>query len=121
VVTQASALKDYEFFNNLLEGCQIISYDWKYLFVNAPVLTHARKSWEELLGRTMMEVYPGIQNTEMFANLKEVMETRRAQSMLNEFAYPDGRQGWFELKIIPWQDGIMILSMDVTATKTAVE
>jgi hypothetical protein len=49
------------------------------------------------------------------------METRRAQSMLNEFAYPDGRQGWFELKIIPWQDGIMILSMDVTATKTAVE
>jgi hypothetical protein len=121
VVTQTSTLKDYEFFNNLLEGCQIISFDWKYLFVNAPVLAHARKSWEELLGRTMMEVYPGIENTEMFATLKEVMSSRETARMLNEFAYPDGRQGWFELKIIPWQDGIMILSMDVTATKTAVE
>lgn len=112
-----SLLDDFAFFNNLLEGCQIISYDWKYLFVNEPVLRHARKSWEDLLGKTMMEAYPGIENTEVFASLQSVMETRQPIRRLNEFTYPDGKQGWFDLNILPWQDGIMILSLDVTAQK----
>jgi hypothetical protein len=115
----STTLQDFEFLNSLLEGCQIIGADYKYLFVNAPVLKQAKQSWEDLLGKTMMEAYPGIENTEMFANLKEVMETRKKTSMLNEFTYPDGSKGWFELRFIPWPDGVMILSMDVTASKKA--
>lgn len=115
----STTLQDFNFFNNLLEGCQIIGRDFKYLFVNAPVLKHAKKSWEDLLGKTMMEVYPGIENTEMFSLLRDVMETGEKAGLLNEFAYPDGSKGWFELKIIPWPDGAMILSMDVTSTKRA--
>jgi PAS domain S-box-containing protein len=115
----STTLQDFAFFNNLLEGCQIIGKDFKYLFVNAQVLKHAKKSWEDLLGKTMMEVYPGIENSEMFSLLREVMETGEKAGMLNEFDYPDGSKGWFELKIIPWPDGAMILSMDVTSTKRA--
>ncbi len=115
----STTLQDFNFFNNLLEGCQIIGKDFKYLFVNAPVLKHAQKSWEDLLGKTMMEVYPGIEDTEMFSLLREVMDTGEKAGMLNEFTYPDGGKGWFELKIIPWIDGAMILSMDVTASKRA--
>jgi hypothetical protein len=70
-MTASSTIKDFEFFNNLLEGCQIISRDWKYLFVNEPLLAHARKSWEDLLGRTMMEVYPGIEETAMFCRTEQ--------------------------------------------------
>ncbi len=116
---EQSTLQDFEFFNNLLEGCQIISRDWKYLFVNGPVLEHARESWEDLLGKTMMEAYPGIENTDVFASMKEVMETRQPIRRLNEFTYPDGKQGWFDLNILPWRDGIMVLSLDITATKNA--
>jgi hypothetical protein len=118
-MTEQSTLQEFEFFNNLLEGCQIISYDWKYLFVNHPVLEHARKSWEDLLGKTMMEAYPGIENTDVFASLKQVMETRHVIRRENEFTYPDGRKGWFDLNILPWQDGIMILSLDITHLKEA--
>jgi hypothetical protein len=114
-----SLLDDFAFFNNLLEGCQIIGYDWKYLFVNEPVLTHAHKSWEDLLGKTMMEVYPGIETTEMFSWLEAVMRTREPLRRLNEFRYLDGKQGWFDLNILPWQDGIMVLSLDVTQQKRA--
>jgi hypothetical protein len=116
---EQSTLQDFEFFNNLLEGCQIISRDWKYLFVNGSVLAHARKSWEDLLGKTMMETYPGIENTDVFVSLKEVMETRQPIRRLNEFTYPDGKQGWFDLNILPWKDGIMVLSLDITAAKNA--
>lgn len=115
----STTLQDFNFLNNLLEGCQIISREYRYLFVNAPVLKHAKKSWEELLGKTMMEVYPGIENSEMFSLLREVMNTGEKAGMLNEFTYPDGSKGWFELRIIPWPDGAMILSMDVTTAKNA--
>lgn len=110
-------LQDYAFFNRLLEGCQIIGRDWRYLFVNEVIMEQGRQSWEQLLGKTMMEAYPGIENTEMFANLRQVMETRMPTRMLNEFTYPDGQKGWFDLNIIPWPDGVMILSLDVTAQK----
>jgi hypothetical protein len=109
--------RDYEMFNRLLEGVQVIGFDWKYLFVNDAVLRHARTSWEDLLGKTMMEAYPGIEDTAMFATLKDVMDSRVAAKMNNQFAYPDGREGWFALSIQPWPDGILILSLDITAEK----
>lgn len=112
-----TSLQNYDIFNLLLEGCQIISRDWKYLYVNEPILVQAKKSWEELLGKTMMEAYPGIDQTEMFGMLRSVMESRLPEKMLNEFTYPDGSRGWFQLSVHPWEDGIIILSMDVTPQK----
>jgi diguanylate cyclase (GGDEF)-like protein/PAS domain S-box-containing protein len=37
--------------------------------------------------------------------------------MVNEFIYPDGSSGWFELSIQPVPDGIFILSSDITGRK----
>lgn len=110
-------LQDYAFFNRLLEGCQIISHDFKYLFLNEVILEQGKQSWDSLLGKTMMEAYPGIENTEMFTRLKEVMQSGVPQRMLNHFTYPDGSEGWFDLNILPWPDGAMILSLDISAQK----
>lgn len=107
--------------NGMLEGCQIIGYDWKYLYVNDAVAFQGRKSKEELLGNTMMEVYPGIENTEMFAVLKSCMEKRTPKRMENEFTFTDGSKGWFELSIQPVPEGIFILSLDITERKNAEE
>src|SRR5271157_450910 len=46
--------------DNMIEGCQIIDHDWRYLYVNEAVAKQGRKTKEELLGYTMMQVYPGI-------------------------------------------------------------
>lgn len=45
------------------------------------------------------------------------MEDRTAQRMENEFTFPDGARGWFELSIQPVPDGIFILSNDITERK----
>jgi len=47
------------------------------------------------------------------------MEERKLQSMENEFVYPDGKIGWFDLKIYPVPEGIVILSADITERKRA--
>ena len=107
--------------DNMLEGCQIIGYDWRYLYVNDVVAGQGRRTKEELLGHTMMEIYPGIENTEMFAFLKRCMEKRVPHRMENEFTFPDGSRGWFELSIQPTLEGIFILSQDITERKKAEE
>jgi PAS domain S-box-containing protein len=105
--------------DNMMEGCQIIDFDWRYIYVNEMAVRHGRQSKENLLGRTMMEAYPGIENTEMFDFLRRCMEEREPQLMENEFTYPDGAHGWFELSIQPVPEGVFILSMDITTRKLA--
>jgi len=107
--------------DNMLEGCQIIGFDWRYFYVNDAAVKQARRTREELLGHTMMEVYPGIQETEMFAALRHCMEQRTSHRMENEFSFPDGTKGWFELSIQPVPEGIFILSLDITAHKQIEE
>jgi HD-GYP domain-containing protein (c-di-GMP phosphodiesterase class II) len=109
----------YTILDNLLEGCQIIDFDWRYAYLNDTVLLHARKSRGELLGRTMMEAYPGIDETQMFALLRRCMQDRIAGQIENEFTYPDGAKGWFLLRINPVTEGLFILSVDITDRKWA--
>jgi PAS domain S-box-containing protein len=105
--------------DKMLEGIQIISYDWKYLYLNNAACKQGAHTKEELLGHTMMEKYPGIEKTELFTVLKKCMEERTQQFMLNNFAYPDGHSAWFELSIQPVPEGLFILSIDVTERKKA--
>ena len=104
---------------HMMEGCQIIGFDWRYLYLNEAAARHGQRPREELMGRTMMEVYPGIETTAMFALLKDCMENRTPHHMENEFAFPDGSSGWFDLGIQPAPEGLFLLSMDITERKHA--
>lgn len=103
------------------EGCMIIGFDWRYLYVNDVATRHVCRAKEELLGHTVMEMYPGIEDTEMFAQLWRCMEERIPDSVENEFTYPGGAKRWFELNIKPVPEGIFILSLDITERKRVEE
>jgi PAS domain S-box-containing protein len=103
--------------DHLIEGCQIIGFDWRYLYVNEVTAQQGHQPKDALLGYTMMEKYPGIETTPMFAALRRCMEERITQQLENEFNYPDGSTGWFELSIQPVPEGVFILSLDITKRK----
>jgi len=103
--------------DNLMEGAQIIGFDWRYLYVNDEVAKQGRQTKENLIGRTMMEIYPGIEDTAVYTTIKRCMEERTSHMMENEFTYPDGDKGWFELSIQPVEEGVFILSNDITERK----
>jgi PAS domain S-box-containing protein len=107
--------------DNLIEGFQLIGFDWRYLYVNDAVVKHSKFKKEELLGYTMMEKYPGIEKTPMFDLLKICMDERSSDYFENEFTYPDNSKGWFELRIQPVAEGLFILSIDITERKKAEE
>jgi PAS domain S-box-containing protein len=101
----------------MIEGCQIIDYDWRYVYVNEAAAKQGQKTKGELLGYTMMQVYPGIDRTEMFNHLRNCMTNRVSHQFDNEFTFPDGSKGWFKLHMNPVPEGILILSMDITKNK----
>src|SRR5690349_4407478 len=104
--------------DNTLEGCQIIGFNWDYRYINTTAALQGRKTKEELIGKTIIEVYPGIEQTEMFHRLKQCMERRISVRMENEFTYQDGSKAWFQLRMEPVLEGVFIFSNDITKEKT---
>lgn len=116
---RVSELRFRSTLENMMEGCQIIGFNWCYLFLNDAAVVHSQKTRDELIGYTMMECYPGIEDSALFASLQRCMTERSSHHLINEFVFPNGTQGWFELRIQPAPEGIFILSTDITKQKQA--
>ncbi len=101
----------------MLEGCQILAHDWRYLYVNPAAERHNRRPASELLGQCYADMWPGITETTVYAEIRRALVERVPGTMLNEFEYPDGQHGWFELRFEPVPEGVLILSVDVTARR----
>ncbi|MFA7379520.1 MAG: ATP-binding protein [Bacteroidia bacterium] len=110
-------MNKYAAFDHLIEGAQIIDSNWRYVYVNDVVANHGRAPKNTYIGCTMMEKYPGIEHTEMFAQLRKCMENKVPAQLINHFEYPDGSSGWFELSMQPVEEGVLILSFDITQLK----
>lgn len=103
----------------LLEGIQILDFNWQYIYVNDAAAAHGKTTKEELLGNTLMAKYPRIEDTPLFEVLLRCMKERITQSIENEFQYEDNTKKWFELSIQPVEEGLFILSIDITGRKEA--
>jgi PAS domain S-box-containing protein len=114
--------KQYRFLmENMQEGIQVISTDWRFLFVNNAVIQQSKRQNEDLVGYTLMEKYPGIEETELFRVLQRCMKEQTSAHIENEFCFPDHTSGWFELSIQPVPEGLFILSMDISERKEYME
>ncbi|RZI84551.1 MAG: response regulator [Rubrivivax sp.] len=105
--------------DNMIEACQIIDFDWRYRYLNEAGARQNRQPAAALLGRTMMEVYPGIEGAAIFAQIRRSMEERVAQHLETEFEFPDGVRRWFEVNIQPAPEGVALFSVDITERKEA--
>jgi two-component system, cell cycle sensor histidine kinase and response regulator CckA len=105
--------------DTMMEGFQIVGYDWRYLYINDAAAGYGRRKKEDMLGHSVTEIYPGFERTSMFAGLRRCMEERASQHIEEEFTFPDNATAWFELIIQPVPEGISILSMDITERKLA--
>jgi PAS domain S-box-containing protein len=95
------------------EGLQILDSEWRYLYINAAAARHGQLDKTELLGRSMLELYPGIESSELFGHLQRCMQDRVPHRMDNEFTHVDGTKEWFELRIEPVPHGVLVLSVEI--------
>ena len=100
--------------DGILEGCQLIGFDWRYLYLNHAAAVHNRRPNEELIGQEYVSMWPGVEHTPSYGLMRRVMEERVALHDEMEFEFPDGTKGWFDLRVEPVPEGILILSIDIT-------
>ncbi len=105
--------------DNMLEGCQIIDFDWRYIYINKSAEIQNRRSSQELLGKKYTDVWPGIESTELYRLLKHCMEKRAYIRSQAVFTFPDKTTGWFEVSLQPIPEGIFIVSAEISEQKQA--
>ncbi len=99
---------------NMLEGCQIVGPDDTYLYLNRQALQHARKTKAEIIGKKMGEVFPGIEQTDVYAVLVKCRTTGENQIIETAFNFEDGTIGWFQTKYQQVPEGTFITSLEVS-------
>jgi PAS domain S-box-containing protein len=98
-------------------GFQVLGPDWRYRYVNPAAAMHGRRTVQELVGRSILEVYPGIEKTAMFETLQRAMRDRQSAAADNLFTFPDGESRWFEIRVEPVPEGVSVYSLDIHERK----
>ncbi|MFH7042587.1 response regulator [Paucibacter sp. JuS9] len=106
--------------DNMLEACQILDRDWRYLYLNAAAARQNRQPVEAMLGWRMQEVFPGIEHSAAFLPLQECMEQGKEFRGEVEYQFPDNQElCWFELYVRRSPEGITIHSVDISERRRA--
>lgn len=105
-------LQSQNSFDLLQEGVQIHDTNWKYIYVNDALVKLSTFTKKELIGKTLMEKYPDIEQTDLFKVMKRCMTKRKNERIETDFIFPNGSVGSFELSMVPVPEGILILSID---------
>lgn len=121
--TQIELAKSEERFrstlDNMLEGAQLIGFNWRYIYINHSAEIHNRRPASELIGKKYQDMWPGIEQTHVYDVIKKCLEERIGDKMENKFIFPDGSDGWYDLNIQPVPEGVFILSIDITSKKVS--
>jgi PAS domain S-box-containing protein len=99
---------------SITDGFASLDRHFRYKFVNSEGARVLGKRVEELLGRSIYDVFPDIKGTSFEAALKTAMADQKPQEVEEYFA-PLG--GWFSLRIFPAVDGLSIYYHDETQRK----
>lgn len=103
--------------DRLLEGMQIIDFEWNYLFINDVLAFQLGMPKSRLERQKITDVFPGIDSLPFFKYLTDCMENRRVVEFENQFFFEDGSSKWFQVKAEPVEEGISVLTLDVSLYK----
>ncbi len=115
--TKTDSIQLMHLFDNFIQGCVLIGYNWDFLYVNNSASQQWLKKQKDLYNKNLIKVFPDIEKTEMFIQYKCCMEDR----IPKEFEYPihltKGKVNWFLMNVQPVSEGIFIFSVDITKRK----
>ncbi len=106
-----------EILEQLTSGIQIIDPEMRYAYLNPALLQEIDKTLEEMESRRMEEVFPGIESTEIYDVIRDVIHSQKNRTVVNEFTFPDGVIRHYRLDVQAISEGAIVFSWDVTDEK----
>src|SRR4051794_28198200 len=97
----------------------LLDRQWRFRYVNAEMDKLLHLPREELLGRTIWDVYPRMVGSRFEAAYRDAVASGRPIAF--EAQYSGELPGWYEVRAWPRPDGLAVYYLDVTARHTAEE
>ncbi|MBW4677631.1 MAG: response regulator [Desmonostoc geniculatum HA4340-LM1] len=89
----------------------VLDGQWRYTFVNEQVAEIVGFSQEELLGRSIWEVFPDLVESEFYTQVHQAIAEQTVVRF--EYFYPRWNR-WFENRIYPFAEGVSIFVTDIS-------
>ncbi|MGC1454806.1 MAG: PAS domain S-box protein [Nitrospirota bacterium] len=96
----------------------IFDQEWHYTYVNEAASRAMGRPREEILGRTLWEVFPDIVGTELDRQYHRSMDER--VPVVFEFYYP-AFDSWWENRFYPAPEGLAVFATNITGRKRVEE
>ena len=96
---------------SISDAFSALDHEWRYTYANEKVAELAGVPREQLIGRTIWEVFPDAVGTEFYVRCQRAMAMREADHF--EVFY-EPWQRWLETRIYPTAEGIAVLRTDIT-------
>src|SRR5262249_40152874 len=106
------------FLEEIADTVIVVDRDWRLIHVNRQALKQAGCPLEELLGRSLWELYPGLRGTTFEINYRRAL----AEQVLVHFEAPSALSGrWYEIYACPSPESLTIYGRDTTDRRQAEE
>jgi len=105
-------------FDSLNEGVYILDTDWRFIYVNSKAAEIQGRAREELLGKNIWELYPEAVETVSYAQAHRAISEK---TPVNYEAYFSQLKTWFECRMYPCAEGLVVLLQDISERKRQEE
>jgi len=103
---------------NMSDTYILFDKSWRCLYVNEAAVHAIGRPREQILERTLWELYPDILGTELERRYRRAMDER--VSVVLEFHYLT-QNTWWENRLSPVREGLAVFATDITARKVTEE
>ena len=100
------------------DGFWVFDRSWRCTYINNRQAQLVGMSKEEILGKTVWELFPDLVGTEIYRQLHRAVGQQTPVHF--EHFYPPW-QGWFEIRVYPSANGVSILTIEITQRKQTEE
>jgi PAS domain S-box-containing protein len=104
---------------SISDGVYVLDKDLRFVLVNDEGASLLRMPKEKLLGNKLTDLIQDVKETPFFGTLERVMETRKPDTITEEYVFEDGRRGWYEARLYPAPEGVLGIVTDITERKKA--
>ena len=101
---------------SISDGFSALDREWRYIYANEKAAEYAGTSKELMIGRNVWELYPESVATIFEASARRALATAKPEYFER---FSERWQSWFETRIYPAADGIVVLRSDITERKIA--
>lgn len=100
--------------NRISDAVIALDLQWKYTFLNDAALNSHPLGREKTIGKSILDVHPGIDNTIFWRTYLKALQTMNVQEAEGYYE-PFGV--WFSIKVYPSSDGLTIFYRNITEKK----